>query len=231
MCGRFSLAVSKERIKKKYGVQIEEEIIPNYNIAPTQSAYVIANNNPKVVQTMNWGLVPHWARDKKVGNNLINARSEGVSGKPSFRMPIRKNRCLVLADGFYEWRKEGRKRIPYRITLRDDTLLTMAGIWDTWIEPNSQQLYHSFAVMTIAPNKEMQRVHDRMPVIFPNMETQAQWLSNIDLETALNMLQTLKDDSLNVFPVSSKVNSVASNSPDLYDAVQLPPTLFDLDSF
>ncbi len=231
MCGRFSLAVSKERIKKKYTVQVEEEIVPNFNIAPTQSAYVIANNKPKVLQTMNWGLVPHWAKYKKVGNNLINARSEGVSGKPSFRLPIRKNRCLVLADGFYEWRKEGRKRIPYRITLRDDTLFAMAGIWDTWISPENNQPYHSFAIMTIPPNLEMQRVHDRMPVIFPNMESQEQWLNDISLEETLNLLQPLKDDSLNVFPVSSKVNSVNYNDSDLYNAIELPPTLFDLNKF
>jgi len=228
MCGRFSLAVSKERIKKKYSIQIEEDIIANYNIAPTQSVYVIANNNPKILQTMSWGLVPSWARGKKVGNNLINARSESISSKPSFRIPIRKKRCLILADGFYEWRKEGRKRIPYRITLRDDTLFAMAGIWDSWVSPIDQEEHHSFAVLTIPPNEEMKRVHDRMPVIFPNMDSQTEWLSDINLETTLNMLQTLKDDSLNVFPVSSKVNSPDYNEEDLYNAIQLPPTLFDL---
>ena len=225
MCGRYSLAISKERISKKFNISIPTAIEPNYNVAPTQLAYVIANNAPEKLQQMNWGLVPSWARDTKIGNNLINARSESVSSKPSFRMPIRKTRCLVLADSFYEWRREGRKRIPYRITLDDDMIMVMAGIWDTWQQSNGTT-YQSFAILTVPPNAEMSQVHDRMPVIFTNAEQHRQWLSDLHLAQVLNMLQTLDDDRLDIVPVSNKVNNVKSNSPDLHQPIQLPPTLF-----
>ena len=225
MCGRFSLAVSKERIKKKYNIKVEEEIEPNYNIAPTQEAYVITNQEGHKIQKLQWGLIPYWAKDSKVGTNLINARCESVSSKPSFRMPIRKRRCLVIADGFYEWRKEGRNRIPYRITMKDDALITMAGIWDTWMSPEREEI-STFAILTTAPNQEMQFVHDRMPVILSTTEEQQKWLDKLELEETLNLMQTLENDRLDIFPVSKRVNSVSFNKPSLYKEIQLPPTLF-----
>lgn len=226
MCGRFSLAVSKERVSKKFNITIEEDIIPNYNIAPTEETYVIANNSPKTLQKMSWGLVPYWAKDAKIGHNLINARSEGISSKISFRMPIRKHRCLVLADGFYEWRKEGRKKIPYRITMKNEPIIAMAGIWDIWNDPNGVP-YHSFAILTTSPNEEMSKVHDRMPIILSTTEQQTKWLETLKLEEILNMMQRPENGCLDIFPVSDRVNSYKNNEPELYHPIQLPPTLFD----
>jgi putative SOS response-associated peptidase YedK len=226
MCGRFSLAVSKERVSKKLSISVEDEIIPNYNIAPTQNTYVITNEAPKELQQLKWGLIPYWAKDEKTGSNLINARSEGVASKPSFRMPIRKRRCLVIADGFYEWRKEGRNRIPYRIKHKHDSLIIMAGIWDKWVS-SSDEVITSFSILTTTPNKEMSYIHDRMPVIINNKEQQEKWLNNIDLSSALSVLQTLEDDCLDIFPVSKRVNSVSFNEPSLFNKILLPPTLFD----
>lgn len=225
MCGRFSLAVSKERVNKQFHISVEKDLEPSYNIAPTQQAYVIANNAPKTLQQMSWGLVPSWSKDIKSRSNLINARSEGIAGRPSFRIPIRRQRCLVLADGFYEWRKEGRKRIPYRITMNNNMVMALAGIWDAWKSPMGEYLY-SFSIMTTVPNEEMKQVHDRMPVILPTEEIQQNWLGDISLEKTLNLLQPLVEGHLEVFPVSQKVNSPSYNEPDLYQPIQLPPTLF-----
>ena len=226
MCGRFSLAVSKERVSKKLSISVEDEIIPNYNIAPTQNTYVITNEAPEELQQLKWGLIPYWAKDERTGSTLINARSEGVASKPSFRMPIRKRRCLVIADGFYEWKKEGRNRIPYRIKHKHDSLIIMAGIWDKWVS-SSDEIITSFSILTTTPNKEMSYIHDRMPVIINKKEQQEKWLNNIDLSNALSVLQTLEDDSLDIFPVSKRVNSVSFNEASLYNKILLPPTLFD----
>lgn len=224
MCGRFSLAISKERISKKFNVDIPDDLSPNYNISPTQSTYVITNTAPQQLQSMQWGLVPHWSKDEKLGHNLINARSESIAGKPSFRIPIRRRRCLVLADGFYEWKKVGRQRQPYRITRREDPVMVMAGLWDEWRD-SSGGLLTTFAIITVPPNAEMREIHDRMPVLLEGDAISA-WLQDLPLEHTLSLLQTAPDGSLDLFPVSKRVNSVHSNSPDLYQRITLPPTLF-----
>ena len=129
MCGRYSFSVSAERIKQQFPeLETGENLRLSYNIAPTQHAYVIANNDPKKLQYLTWGLIPHWSRDGKNSGKLINARREGISGKPSFRIPIRSRRCIVLADSFYEWRKIGKNKVPYRIFLKNGALLEMAGV-------------------------------------------------------------------------------------------------------
>ena len=225
MCGRFSLAVSKERINKQFHLSIENDLEQSYNIAPTQQAYVISNNDPKSLEKMSWGLVPYWSKDSNLNTNLINARSEGIASRPSFRIPVRKRRCLVLADGFYEWRKEGRKRTPYRIVHNSNKIIAMAGIWDVWKTPEGKDLV-TFAVLTTKPNTEMKTVHDRMPVILPTEQAQKDWLSDLTLEQTLDMLQTLGDGQLDVFPVSQKVNSPSFNEAELYQQIDLPPTLF-----
>jgi putative SOS response-associated peptidase YedK len=225
MCGRFSLAVSKERINKQFNLSIEKDLEKSYNIAPTQEAYVISNKEPKLLQKMTGGLVPYWSKDSHIKSNLINARSEGIASRPSFRIPVRKRRCLVLADGFYEWRKEGRNRVPYRVVHNNNKIMAMAGIWDVWRTPEGSDLI-TFAILTTKPNAEMKTVHDRMPVILPTEEAQKNWLKDLTLEQTLDMLQTLGEGQLDVFPVSQKVGSPDYNESELYQPIQLPPTLF-----
>ena len=225
MCGRFSLASSVEKVNKQMGLSEKQPLQASYNIAPTHHAYLLTNESPNQLQRFMWGLIPHWARDARMGSNLINARSEGISGKPSFRMPIRKKRCLVLADGFYEWRRDGRNRIPYRITTKDASLLVMAGVWDIWKAPNGNDV-HTFSIITTPPNKEMSSVHNRMPVLFQDKAMQQEWLADQKIESILSMLRTPEDDLLNIYPVSQKVNKPDYNQPDLYTRQDLPPTLF-----
>lgn len=226
MCGRYSFAASKEKIEKQLGVRVKKTLEANYNIAPTQQAYVVTDKAPDMLQQYRWGLIPYWANDPKMNNNLINARCEGIASRPSFRIPIRKQRCLVLADGFYEWRSEGGEKTPYRIVLQEGAVMAFAGLWDVWKGERGEELY-SFTVITTRPNAEMSKVHNRMPVILPNRGLQTRWLQEEDLYEAMALLQPLEDDMLKIFPVSKKVNSVKVNAPDLYKEVNTPPTLFD----
>ena len=227
MCGRYSFASSKEKINKHFNFNIKQDLQSSYNIAPTHNAYVITNEAPKKLQRLMWGLVPHWAKTSKIGSNLINARFETIATKPSFRIPIRKRRCLVLADGFYEWRRYGASKIPYRITAKNSNdLLVFAGLWDVWNTPSGIPM-QTFTIITTPPNEEMKMVHNRMPMILFSKEAQQEWISDLALSDALGLLKTPESDMLKLFPVSSKVNKPTYNEPDLYNSVEEPPTLFD----
>jgi len=226
MCGRFSFIASEEQIREQLGdIDIGGNLRTNYNVAPTQHAYVITDDQPTRLQYFTWGLIPYWSKDGKKSGKLINARREGISSKPSFRMPIRKRRCLVLADSFYEWRREGTRKIPYRILLKNDELLLFAGIWDVWYK--GDYAVKSFSIITTPPNAEMKPIHNRMPVFFTHEELRQQWLEEEEVERVVGLLQTPEDGSLKMYRVSEKVNSVKNNSPELHRSVEEPPTLFD----
>lgn len=225
MCGRFSLAISKEKLQQELPyVKVPDTLRASYNIAPTQHAYVVTNDQPTKLQYTAWGLVPHWSNDGKNAGRLINARREGIEGKPSFRVPIRQRRCLVPADSFYEWKKEGTRKIPYRITAQNGGLLFFAGIYDIWY--NGEYGLKTFSIITTPPNFEMSGIHTRMPVLLRTTEAQKKWLELDDLDEILYMLQTPPDGTLNMYRVSELVNSVGNNSPELHHEVPEPPTLF-----
>lgn len=226
MCGRFSLATSKEKLQQELSfIETAETLRVSYNIAPTQHAYVVTNDQPERLQYITWGLVPHWSKNGKNNGRLINARREGIETKPSFRIPIRKRRCLVPADSFYEWRREGTRKIPYRIFLEDAHLLLFAGVWDIWY--NKDYGVKTFSIITAPPNEEMSGIHNRMPVFLQSKEQQMAWLHSDDLGETLSLLQTPPDGTLNMYRVSELVNSVGNNSPDLHYEIPEPPTLFD----
>lgn len=216
MCGRFSLATTKEKIQKQLPF-LEEigDMKENYNVAPMQNTYVITDDKPQVLQAFKWGLVPFWAKDPKIGNKLINARMEGIEEKPAFRNAIRKHKCLVPADSFYEWKKTDGNKEPYRILLKNGNLLCFAGIWETW--DHEGQLLHSFSIITTEPNKEMADIHDRMPVVLHTSSLHQQWLEEPDLDKTLAMLETPPDGILEMYPISSLVNSPRNNSPELHE--------------
>lgn len=225
MCGRFSFSTSKEKLQQQFGeIDTGTNLRINFNVAPTQHSYVITNDSPNRLQYITWGLIPHWSNDGKNTGKLINARMEGIATKPSFRLPIRKRRCWVLADSFYEWRKEGDKKIPYRILLKNGEVMVMAGIWDVWYK--GDYAVKSFSIITAPPNKEVAPLHDRMPVILHNKDLQHRWLEDLDIDEVLPLLNTPPDDILNLYRVSDKVNSVINNSPELHEPVPEPPTLF-----
>jgi putative SOS response-associated peptidase YedK len=224
MCGRYSLAIDADKFRQEYNVEVPEAYKPRYNIAPTQSAWVLSADEPGTLTRMKWGLIPHWSRDGQSRGRLFNARKEGISAKPSFRIPIRQHRCLVPADGFYEWRKEGNTKVPYRLFLKNGHMMMMAGIFDEWTNGTEKQL--TFSIITTSPNKEISALHDRMPVLLLRREDQRAWMSSLVLEDALDLLKTPPDGTLLNYRVSALVNSISHDSPDLHKEVPEPPSLF-----
>jgi len=226
MCGRFSFTAPKEKIQEQFNkIDTGNNLRINFNIAPTQHAYVITDNNPRQLQSFSWGLIPYWSKDGKKTGKLINARTEGIFSKPSFRMPIRKRRCWVLADSFYEWRKENGRKIPYRIFMKSEQIMVMAGIWDTW--GRGDQEVKSFSILTTPSNEELSGIHNRMPLILTDPEKQNLWLEELSLEKVFGLLNTPENDILKMYRVSEKVNTVRNNDPELHEPVAEPPTLFD----
>jgi len=226
MCGRYSFAPKpKQRKALEDAVDLPAELQIQFNIAPTQEAYVITHNLPRQLQRMEWGLVPNWSTDGKNSGKLINARAEGIAEKPSFREPIHSKRCLVPADSFYEWRKlPGGRKAPYRIFLKTEGLLFMAGIWEEW--HHGSQTKRTFSIITTTPNREMSDLHDRMPVILPDAEAQQLWLSPLPLQEVLAMLHPPQDGLLSMYRVSEKLNKAGYEGADLQTPVPEELTLF-----
>ena len=222
MCGRFSLAVSESHIQHELPfVDPGTNLRKSYNIAPTQHAYVVTDDQPSHLQYITWGLIPYWSEEGKNSGKLINARAEGIESKPSFRVPIRKRRCLVLADSFYEWRTVDHQKIPYRIIPKDGHLLVMAGIWDIW-EKGGYPV-KSFSIITTTPNREVSSLHNRMPVVLPTLEDRLKWLEQIEVEEVLAFLHPPKDGTFRVYRVSDELNSPSNNMPELHK--ELPENL------
>jgi putative SOS response-associated peptidase YedK len=222
MCGRYSIVIDEAKLRAQFGRQLELPVAglsKNYNVAPTQQGAVITDRAPDQVQEFRWGLVPFWAKDLKIGARMINARSEGIENKPSFRKPIRSRRCLVLGDSFYEWKKTSEGKIPHRILPADGRLLVMAGIWEQWTpksEPDAPTVY-TYSIITGAPNAEMAPIHDRMPMMLLDEAAQSQWLDpEAPLDNILGLLKTPPDGILEAYPVSSSVGNVRNNGPELH---------------
>ncbi len=227
MCGRFSLYTLVEMLIDVFDLSpVVLDVQPRYNIAPTQPVAVLTNDRPRELQHHRWGLIPPWAKDPSAGAKMINARGESLAEKPSFRSPYRSRRCLILADGFYEWRKEGRTRTPHYFQLRSAQPFAMAGLWEEWKDPEGS-VVPSCAIITTEANETVRPVHHRMPVILPQHAHEA-WLdpapqSPLDLDSLLLPYPALKMSSTQVSP---RVNSVANDDPDCIRP-QVQQGLFD----
>ena len=219
MCGRYSLAIDYATINDRFsfrgGVEMPDHLRPRYNIAPTQEVLTVVNaeqgNEPR---TMKWGLIPFWAKDPSIGNRMINARAETVAEKPSFRNAFQRRRCLVVADGFYEWCKEGKYKVPMRIILKTGEPFGFAGLWETWKSPEDE-LLHSCTIITTAPNAVLEPIHNRMPVIL-SREAEAVWL---DAGTYPSLLRELlvpyPAEAMDAYEVSTLVNAPNNDIPDV----------------
>jgi len=210
MCSRFSFVASQEDIENQFGIDPDKPLRTSYNIGATQHAHIITNENPNRLQYVTWGLIPSFSDNGRNTGRLINARKENISGQTSFRIPIRKKRCLVLADSFYEWRSEGGKKIPYRIKLKSDKLMAIAGIWDEWNDGGYG--LRSFTIITTEANQEMSSIYSRMPVILSTKEAQEKWLGEMDIAQTLDMLRTPPNDTLYMYRISSKINDLSFNN-------------------
>lgn len=164
MCGRYTLITDITRIAESFGVAPTLETQPRYNIAPTQDIVTILNNGGAHLSLLRWGLIPAWAKDESIGSRMINARAETLAEKPSFRNLLRSRRCLVVADGFYEWQTEGKSKTPMYITLQDGQPFAFAGLWDLWKSPEGYAV-QSCTIVTTEPNELMAPIHNRMPAI------------------------------------------------------------------
>ncbi|MGG4104473.1 SOS response-associated peptidase [Paenibacillus lautus] len=227
MCGRFTLTVTWEELMTRYLIDPESVSpfhIPRYNIAPTQMVTAIINDgSTNRIGQLQWGLVPSWAKDASAGAKMINARSETLEDKPAYRMPFYRKRCLIPADGFYEWQKNGNGKQPFRISLKNGEIFSMAGLYDTWITPSGDKL-STCTVITTEPNQLMASIHNRMPVILRPAD-EALWLerqmSSHTNEGSLSLLQSLKEllrpypaEDMQAIPVSTTVNSVKNDTED-----------------
>lgn len=219
MCGRFSLTGGLEAIRRLIeDLESETELAPRYNIAPTQGIAILINDGTRLVRLARWGLVPAWARDEGMGERLFNARAETLAEKPSFKAQFRAKRCLVFADGFYEWRKTpgSAKKTPYYIRLITREAFAFAGLWDLWTDrTDASRRLLSATIITTSPNELVAPIHDRMPVILPR-ETFWQWLAPGDTQLAAlqNLLAPYPPEKMEAFPVSLAVNNPGNESPD-----------------
>jgi putative SOS response-associated peptidase YedK len=218
MCGRFTLTVDPEQLADIFPwVVISPGISPRYNIAPTQPVAVIPNNDEPRLDFFRWGLVPSWAKDLAIGNRMINARAETLNEKPSFRTALKRRRCLILADGFYEWKVSGaaKPKTPVYIRLKTGKVFAFAGLWDIWIAPDGPAL-HSCAIITTQPNSLVSTIHNRMPVILPE-EAYLEWLKPGDVNpvSISRLLVPYPSDKMEAYPVSQAVNNPANDHASL----------------
>jgi len=222
MCGRYRLSRRKQVVEEYFeSVSEEEDWSPRYNIAPTQPVATIRQKgNSRILSTMRWGLVPSWATDIKIGNQLINGRSESVLEKPALRDSFRSRRCLIPADGFYEWKKSGKARHPFHFGMKDGSLFAFAGVWDRWKSPAGQVL-ESCSILTTAPNQLLDGVHDRMPVILPQRHYQL-WLAAPATESGrlADLLVPFDASFMHSYPVSPLVNKPENDMPEC--ALEVP---------
>jgi putative SOS response-associated peptidase YedK len=217
MCGRYTITISADSAREDLGiVQMPEDYQPRHNVAPTQAVAVVTNGAERKAQWMNWGLIPFWAKDPTIGSKLINARSETVSEKPAFKNAFNKRRCLVLADGFYEWKKgagpKGRSQ-PYYFRRDDAKPFAFAGLWEFWRSPNGGEV-RTCTIITCAANELVQPVHERMPVMLSGEKMWA-WLADDQNTNLQSLLQPYPAEQMSAYPVSSMVNRAELDTPDL----------------
>ena len=219
MCGRFTLRAPASLIAEQFSLFETAEFHARYNIAPTQEVAAVrvmsaeTGAGRRELAWLRWGLVPGWAKDPAVGSRMINARAESVAEKPSFRTPLSRRRCLILADGFYEWQAVGQKKQPYFIRLVDDRPFALAGLWERWEGPD-HRLVESCTIITTEANALMRPIHDRMPVILPP-ECLDRWLDPAlrDAAAVTPLLRPYPAEDMIAGPVSTYVNSPAHDDP------------------
>jgi len=216
MCGRFTLTADLASIAERFASSVPPPSgiaadTGRYNIAPTQKVIVVSDDGQRYLTTMRWGLIPPWTKDPSIGNRMINARCETLNEKPSFRTALKRCRCLVVADGFYEWQKQGRQKQPMRIVLKSRQLFGFAGLWDTWTSPDGEAI-QSCTIITTNANELLKLVHDRMPAILIP-EDESVWLDPKidDAAVLLPLLKPYPSDAMEFYSVSKIVNSPAND--------------------
>lgn len=242
MCGRYTSTSSVADLASVFEVDEvrADPLPPRYNVAPTLPVYAVALTRPKeeedkgprrALGTFRWGLVPSWAKDPAVGNRMINARAEGIADKPAYRNAVARRRCLIPADAFYEWQRrtggDGRPagKLPYAIRRRDGRPMALAGIWEVWRDkgdPDAEPV-RSCAIVTTEANALLAPIHDRMPVILEQQDWAA-WLDpSTDMAVVEKLMAPAAPEVLEAYPVSTRVNNVSHDGPELLEPLPEPP--------
>jgi len=215
MCGRTTLFAPRAAVEERFGASFAYDYEPRYNIAPGGPGLpAIRNENATAIEQLHWGIVPHWVDDRADWHEPINARAETVAEKPTFRDAFAKRRCLVLADGFYEWTGPQGKRKPHRVVVDDGELFAMAGLWETWSENGDEVV--SVTVVTTDANDVVGRLHDRMPVILAPDE-ESTWLESDDADDLQGLLDPYPDGPTGEYEVSTAVNNPGTDRPELVE--------------
>jgi putative SOS response-associated peptidase YedK len=225
MCGRFAFYSPHEAVVRLFGVADAPPVEPRYNIAPTQFIAAVRANHAgdRSLAMLHWGLVPSWAREKSIGARMINARAETLGEKPSFRSAYRRRRCLVLANGWYEWQRSGSVKQPFYLSFSDREPFGMAGLWESWRDPESGELLESCCIVTVPAAPELEHVHHRMPAIIAEAQRD-EWLQTTDGAAAApgGLLVPWAHGGLEVRPVSRRVNDARNQGADLVEPLGMP---------
>ena len=231
MCGRFTLTADLKKVAERFGVpplpdwrpchpglkpipgHLSSTLGPRYNIAPSQSVIVVGDDGKRYLKPMRWGLIPSWAKDPSIGSRMINARAETLAEKPAFRAALKKRRCIIPADGFYEWQKLGKVKQPVHIVLKSREPFGFAGLWEHWKSPDGEEILSCTIITTVA-NELLKAVHDRMPVILTR-DAEGVWLDPKiqEPEKLLPLLKQYPADQIKYYSVSREVNSPAVDKP------------------
>ncbi len=220
MCGRYTLTSAPEAIRALFRYQEQPNFPPRYNIAPTQPiAIVRLNEGKRQLALVRWGLLPSWVKDPKTFTLLINARGESASEKPAFRAAMKRRRCLIPADGFYEWQAVAGRKQPFYVRAKSGTPLAFAGLWETWTGPNGEEM-ETAAIVTTRANRTLAAIHERMPVVVPP-EAFDLWLNcaEVDAKTAEALIQPAPDNLLEAYEISTAVNRTANDNAKLIEPV------------
>jgi putative SOS response-associated peptidase YedK len=225
MCGRFRIAQKKEILEEVFAaedVADDGDWVPRYNVAPGQEIAIVrqdARSPVRLLSRVRWGLIPSWAKDPAAGFKMINARAETVAEMPSFREPLRFRRCLIPADGFYEWKREGKEKLPFCFTLVDESVFAFAGVWDRWKSPQGPMV-ETCSILTTTPNLLLQDIHNRMPVILER-DAYDLWLDPgfTKVEGLQPLLKPYPAEAMRRYRVSQRVNHVINDDPECATAI------------
>ena len=220
MCGRYTIIASPEALRALFRYEEQPNFPPRYNVAPTQPiAIVRLVDGKRHFALVRWGLLPSWVKDPKTFTLLINARGELAAEKPAFRAAMKRRRCLIPADGFYEWQAAGERKRPFYVHAKSGAPLAFAGLWETWTGPNGEEL-ETAAIVTTTANRTLKPIHDRMPVIVPP-EAFDLWLdgATVDATTAAALIAPAPDNLLEAYEISTAVNRTANDNPKLLEPV------------
>jgi putative SOS response-associated peptidase YedK len=220
MCGRFTQQRPVSELAEIFGAEpLADELGERFNVAPTDdAAVVVQRDDRRAITTYRWGFIPHWAKDPRIGSRMFNARAETIATSPAFREAFRRRRCLVPVDSFYEWRREGSARQPYRVVRADGRPLALAGLWSGWHDPETDHVRRTFTIVTTRPNALVATLHDRMPVVVPE-DAWGRWLdtAGANPDGLIGLLEPSDEIVLDVYAVPRLVNDVRNDGPDLIE--------------